>query len=288
MKIYDIISDFKWGQVVYKEFGQFGPRLQELVQLVYVFKGHARISVDGHINDLPAGYATLLLPGRTEFFSFSTTEPTHHGWCEARAVHLDEAAFDALEALPFRVAMSDRMRMLDGMLIDLDKDRAAQSCNLQQSLAQCIFQEFLYCAGYQPGEQGNVQEHPAVRKAIAFMEVNYSSELDLEQVAAGCGVGGAHLIRLFKEFRGTTPVRYLWKVRSEAAAALLERTGLSAAEIAYKTGFANPAHFSRVFKNHYQVPPVRYRSQCWKAKEPSSRTDQSPVPIESFMSEFKG
>jgi len=39
----------------------------------------------------------------------------------------------------------------------------------------------------------------------------------------------------------------LWLIRLEEAARLLSQTGLGVAEVAYRTGFANPFHFSRRF-----------------------------------------
>ena len=45
----------------------------------------------------------------------------------------------------------------------------------------------------------------------------------------------------------------------EAGKQLLKKTELSVAEVAANIGFPDPAHFSRLFRERYSMPPTVYR-----------------------------
>lgn len=85
--------------------------------------------------------------------------------------------------------------------------------------------------------------------------------LSTEQVAAAVGISSRHLGRLFAQ-QASTPGRYLQGQRLEQARLLLESAlgrRLDIAEIAYRHGFANPAHFARSYKQRYGLTPSQAR-----------------------------
>ncbi len=65
---------------------------------------------------------------------------------------------------------------------------------------------------------------------------------------------------------GCTPARHLWKFRLERGVAMLEETGHTVAEIAYRCGFKNPFHFSRLIKQQAGRPPREIRRRAWSAQ----------------------
>jgi AraC family transcriptional regulator len=54
---------------------------------------------------------------------------------------------------------------------------------------------------------------------------------------------------------GRAPHQYLLSQRLEQARRLLELPGARLAEVAQRTGFADQAHFTRLFKRTYGLPP---------------------------------
>jgi AraC-like DNA-binding protein len=103
----------------------------------------------------------------------------------------------------------------------------------------------------------------AIEKAQAFVRQNFATEVDRARLAAASGVSGPYLSNLFREHFGTTPVKYVWDYRLERSADLLRETGLSASEISYQTGFQNPFHFSRLFRQKYRISPRDFRKRSW-------------------------
>jgi AraC-like DNA-binding protein len=86
-------------------------------------------------------------------------------------------------------------------------------------------------------------------------------------VAAACQLDGPYLCRLFARFHDESPYQFLTRLRMRHAASLLLEGGLSVKDAARATGFADPFHFSRVFKSVHRVPPSRFR-EAMHAKQP--------------------
>lgn len=249
------------GIIVYKRCSRFGPRLQQDLQLVYIHEGEAHITVNGTKQYLGAGQATLLLPGHQESFQFSERSRTRHGWCGIRQPEIEPGFLGQLAGLSFQNPFSSRMKALEKLFLPLRETDSAGQQLLHDSLVHAMLIDFLSQAGLL--EESAPPRHPAVERATACMRARFREPLDLAAIAAQAGVTPPHLIRLFREHLQTTPMARLWQIRLEAAARLLRNTGLSAAEVAYQSGFTNPHHFSRLFRQQHGSPPRAWRLGKW-------------------------
>ena len=68
-----------------------------------------------------------------------------------------------------------------------------------------------------------------------------------------------YLSHLFHEKTGEKLVRYIQRVRMEAAMLALASSPMYVSEIAWASGFADPAYFARVFKSFTGQTPQQYR-----------------------------
>lgn len=82
-----------------------------------------------------------------------------------------------------------------------------------------------------------------------------------DELAAAGNVSAGHLFRLFREHFGCGPARALELIRLSRAATALQRSNATIADIAHRSGFANPYHFSRRFASVYGMPPGAFRRQ---------------------------
>ena len=101
-----------------------------------------------------------------------------------------------------------------------------------------------------------------LQDVLKFIEVHLSDpKLSSTSVATGCGISTRYLSFLLNH-HGTPFSTLVWDKRLKVAAQWLlssKSTEASISEIAYRVGFKCPAHFSRMFKRHYQVSPRQYR-----------------------------
>lgn len=98
-----------------------------------------------------------------------------------------------------------------------------------------------------------------IKKALAYIERNYDSALTLEEIAGSANVGVSSCLRLFRSVLGTTPVRYLVRLRlRKAAEELRHGEGRTISEIAYSCGFSDASYFNRCFRKEYGKTPSEY------------------------------
>jgi AraC-like DNA-binding protein/quercetin dioxygenase-like cupin family protein len=81
----------------------------------------------------------------------------------------------------------------------------------------------------------------------------------LAQIAAECHVSHAYLCRLFRRYDQQSPYQYLLQLKMRAAAEWLHTPGSLVKQVAERVGFADPFHFSRVFKAVLGVAPETFR-----------------------------
>jgi AraC-like DNA-binding protein len=82
-------------------------------------------------------------------------------------------------------------------------------------------------------------------------------QLSVARIASELNVSASYLTRTLRA-NGLSPMRYAWSLRLEHAARLLSHAstrGMQAKEVAYRCGFASAAHFSRAFKERYDMSP---------------------------------
>lgn len=256
-------TSFLTGDVVYEQPSRLGPRVQRHLQLVYVFTGRLRVEVDGQARELGPREATLLLPGHRELFEFSPGGgATRHGWTQAHDVAFEGAALRLLEGLPPVQPLSARLETLHGLALELWRRGDAPARALHEPLARAILQEPLYLAGRPAGDTAPLP--PALLRARATMEARLAEPLDLAALARAAHLSKAQLLRLFRRHLGRTPMALLWELRVRRGLELLRATGLSVAEVAERSGFKTPYHFSRLVKQHTGLPPRAYRRREWQ------------------------
>jgi AraC family transcriptional regulator, exoenzyme S synthesis regulatory protein ExsA len=95
-----------------------------------------------------------------------------------------------------------------------------------------------------------------------IMEQNFRFNLSLEEYAKLCHRSLSSFKREFQAGFQEPPGKWLLAKRLDYAAALLRNSKMNVTEIAFESGFEDVSHFSRVFKERFQVPPVAYRQEA--------------------------
>lgn len=96
-----------------------------------------------------------------------------------------------------------------------------------------------------------------VEAARALLESDYAARHTLTTLARFTGMSPFHFARVFREFAGTPPHRYLIRVRLARASERL-RDGAGVTDACYASGFANLSHFIRLFRRAYGVTPSQF------------------------------
>src|SRR5262249_42753012 len=100
----------------------------------------------------------------------------------------------------------------------------------------------------------------AIACARAFLAAYWDASPTLGDLATAVGVNKFVLVRSFRRELGTTPHRYLTRLRIERARTMLAR-GVALREVAAASGFADQGHLTRHFKRIVGLTPGEYAQQ---------------------------
>ncbi len=236
----------------------WGPAVRDHYLIHYITAGHGTFSSGGKSYSLSAGDGFLVVPSRVVSYIADETDPWEYCW----------VGFNGSDA---KRLMSQTGLLHLGPVFHYDRDTRFQEllmniCNSSGSgsSAEARMESGLLLFLAELMEQYGIPsaEHTSgfeyVQKAIKFIDYNYSSNIDINDVAASAGISRSHLYRLFMQHISMPPNEYLMRFRINKGAELLETSNLSVGEVAYSTGFSDQLYFSRVFKKYIGVPPSRY------------------------------
>lgn len=100
-----------------------------------------------------------------------------------------------------------------------------------------------------------------IKRACAYINLNYSSELTVEGIAEYLSINQNYFIKLFRREMGTTPNQYVIDVRLLRAASMLMQTDHTVYQISAACGFNTPSYFIKIFKKRFGKTPNEYRGK---------------------------
>lgn len=92
-----------------------------------------------------------------------------------------------------------------------------------------------------------------------YIDEHYSDVITLDLLAKRAFVNKFHLIHVFSEQFGISPINYLIERRIEESKFLLKKTYMNVTEISKAVGFSSPAFFSKRFRISVGCTPLAYR-----------------------------
>jgi transcriptional regulator GlxA family with amidase domain len=128
---------------------------------------------------------------------------------------------------------------------------------------------WLILAAQRPGGQSQFSERlqvavapsSPIRGLVDDIVAQPSADHSVPALAQRAALSERHLGRLFAEHTGTTPGRFVERVRVEAARDLLERSPLGVDVVAGRVGFGSPETMRRAFLRVLDVNPADYRAR---------------------------
>lgn len=97
-------------------------------------------------------------------------------------------------------------------------------------------------------------------KALVMQNIA-NEQFGVDEICRQMGVSKVQLYRKVKALLHCNINEYILQVRLQRAKYLLQHEDVSVAEVAYQTGFASPAYFSTVFKNHEGISPSVFKGK---------------------------
>jgi AraC-like DNA-binding protein len=94
-------------------------------------------------------------------------------------------------------------------------------------------------------------------KAIAWLRINYTKPLRVEELAEVARMGTSTLHHHFRALTAMSPLQYQKQLRLVAARERMLVEGLDAASAAFEVGYESASQFNREYKRFFGQPPMR-------------------------------
>ena len=191
------------------------------------------------------------------------------------------------ERAPVRLAI----RFLNAALRIWDEDQAQAKSQIEVAVAMLRGTiDGLPMRETPAGRAGRGLAPWQVRKVQEFIDASLDSKIRLQDCASQTRLSASHFSRAFKVTFGTTVLDYIHRRRVERAQQLMLVSEQSLSQIALSCGFADQAHYCRVFRavagispnawrrqNIREAPPIQGKPEGHVASGPSGRPGWTPA-----------
>ncbi len=213
--------------------------------LHYVYTGKGEVYMRGTVYHVHAGQAFLLRPEDKGYHIADNDEPWGLRW----VIFTGELAQDLSALPPVFEPSGDQLRYL--------KNLSSYSDELGHLLASDLLQLYAELVKTKNSRADHIQ------KAVNYIQMHYSEDLIVQNIADHVGINRYYLTRIFKEKTGITIQDQLTNVRIFESKRYL-RLGHSVQETAFLCGFNDAATYSRLFKKKEGCSPRTWKNTFLK------------------------
>jgi AraC family transcriptional regulator of adaptative response/methylated-DNA-[protein]-cysteine methyltransferase len=102
-------------------------------------------------------------------------------------------------------------------------------------------------------------DYQRIEKSIHYIKENFQQQPELDDVARNVFLSPYHFQRLFKQWAGVSPKKFLQYISIEYAKNLLKQN-LSVADVTYETGLSSPGRLHDLFISIEGMTPGEYKN----------------------------
>ncbi len=109
-------------------------------------------------------------------------------------------------------------------------------------------------------ETQNYFNYNRIADAIDYIKENFKSQPNLDEIANKVHLSSAHFQRIFTEWAGTSPKKFLQFISIEHAKKLLKEEQASLFDTAFETGLSSTSRLHDLFVNIEGMTPAEYKN----------------------------
>lgn len=240
----------------------YGPAVRDHFLIHYILSGKGVFYVGDKTYPLAKGQGFLICPGIITYYRADFDDPWHYSW----------VGFHGLKAEGY---LKQANLTVENPVFTYDRDDFIRNCfeqmiatkNLTKSreirligLLHLFLSQLMEVNGKSNfPDDSESRKEAYVKKAVEYIEMNYSRNLRIADMASYIGLDRSYLGSIFKEFLNTSPQEYLINIRIEKACELMPNNNLSIGDISRSVGYEDPLLFSKMFKKVKKLSPRGFR-----------------------------
>ncbi len=246
----------------------FGPAARNHYLFHYCLAGTGKLLADDRQGNtktyqIKSGQGFLIFPDQITTYIADKHYPWEYIWLEFDGLHVKEAleisGFSPDKPV-YHARFKDICEFMVQEMIYIVEHKDTSPFHLIGHL-YLFLDALMHSATTTISLSGNKMQDFYIKEAIAYIEQNFQNDISVEGIANICGINRSYSGKIFKERLGKTPQEFIISYRMIKATELLKLTDLSISDIGKAVGYENQLHFSRAFKNTYQMSPRTWRNQ---------------------------
>lgn len=274
-QLLNYVRGYSFGKLTYPNGGRFGPILRPYISLLLVEEGCGTMRTEHATVRVEAGQTGIAAATTSFEFHYPKGQSSTFIWCEGFLPYLQTPDSQLVRAHHAPIATSPRLTQLVQFGLELGHISSPERNALRDALGHVCCRAYLFEARQ---SEANRKIPKVIIDARRYIQEHLADEsLDVLAVAGSCGVTPQHLVSAFKKHIGTTPSRYLWRLRAASARELLIHSPLSQSQIAFRCGYKSMPHFSRSIKKLFGMTAAELRKDMGFTSP--SDTEESVVDI---------
>lgn len=108
----------------------------------------------------------------------------------------------------------------------------------------------------------NMAQKDLATSVASYLREHYRQNISIGTLAEKFHVNPTYMTRMFKQYVGKTPTRFIVDLRiNHAKKLILEIDNVELKEIAYQVGYLDQGYFSRIFKKTTGLSPSEFKQQ---------------------------
>ena len=225
----------------------------------YVARGRGEVKLKGRTFPLQPGRLFSYGPGVPHRITGDAADPLVKYFVDFAGAAAP-ARLRACGLAPGRVAQvfpPNALAALFDELIESGLQVGQSGAGLCAGLLDCLAMKIL--AAKAPLEDSTTPAFATYQQCRRHVEQHFMRLQSLEQIASECHANDAYLCRLFRRYDRQTPYQFLLRLKMNRAAERLQLPGALVKQVAEESGYADPFHFSRVFKGVLGLSPDAFR-----------------------------
>jgi AraC-like DNA-binding protein len=251
-------------------------------ELVLFWDANFLLEAEGERYPCPPGSFAIVPPGcwhtsynvdgahgRRQWCHFDWLPGTGHETTPGMTFHPDTPSRERLRLAPDCVPstllhgiirLPGRVEKVMGRLVEQqrsgsERERLLSRTTLYELLVELLLPE----EALTEGQAGAERLAARVRRLLDEVAARPEPVPAVVPLLESLGRSYAHLCRLFRQEYGISPLRYVHAARMGRARLLLAEGRLGVAEIAYRLGYEDPGHFTRVFRTVTGTTPTEFQ-----------------------------
>lgn len=252
----------------------YGPGIRSEYIFHFILDGYGYIEHNGKVTKLGPNDVFLIWPGQTTHYWADENHPWDYMWIGFRGIkaptYINYAGYDK-EHL---TGSFDNCLLIKSYIQQIITCRTYTHANdLKRNAALMeILALLIDCANNNPDYSRTLPKQEYIEKARNLIELNYSGNISVAELADSIGIDRSYLTRLFKEILSISPQEYIKQFRLHKAALLLQDPVVKISSVARTVGYHDYVTFSKLFKQYKGVTPSEYRRQLFKNARGTSET----------------